>query len=193
MFHKTTLENGLTVLAELHPTMQSAAAGFFVQAGSRDESDDVSGVSHFLEHMAFKGAGDVTADDVNRRFDEIGANYNASTSEEVTLYYASVLPEYLSEACDLLATLMRPDLRDEDFEVERKVILEEIGMYADMPHFVAYELAMATHFAGHPLGRSILGSVESIEALTADEVNAAIRRYLDPEKLHVTVAGTLPE
>ena len=172
MFHQKTLSNGLTILAELHPQMHSVAAGFFVKAGSRDESDDVAGVSHFLEHMAFKGAGDRTADDVNRLFDDIGASYNASTSEETTLYYAAVLPEYLPQAFDLLAGLMRPDVRQDDFDVEKQVILEEIGMYDDMPGFVAYEKMMATHFAGHPLGRSILGSVESISDLTPDQMKS---------------------
>ena len=172
MFHHATLDNGLTVLAELHPSMQAAAAGFFVRAGSRDEAAEDAGVSHFLEHMAFKGAGAVTADDVNRRFDEIGASYNASTSEETTLYYAAVLPEYLPAATDLLATLMRPDLRTDDFETEKQVILEEIGMYDDMPHFVAYERLMAAHFAGHPLGNSVLGSVESVTGLTAERMRA---------------------
>ena len=189
MFHQATLDNGLTVLAELHPTMQAAAAGFFVRAGSRDESDADSGVSHFLEHMAFKGAGDVTADDINRRFDEIGASYNASTSEETTLYYAAVLPEYLPEAVDLLSTLMRPDLRADDFETEKQVILEEIGMYDDMPHFVAYERLMRTHFAGHPLGRSVLGSPQSITDLTVDQMRACHTSRYAPGNMILAAAG----
>lgn len=188
-FHQTTLPNGLTILAELHPQMHSTAAGFFVRAGSRDESDEVSGVSHFLEHMAFKGAGDRTADDVNRLFDDIGASYNASTSEETTLYYAAVLPEYLRTAFDLLSGLMRPDLRTEDFDLEKQVILEEIGMYDDMPGFVAYEKLMGTHFAGHPLSRSILGSNESITALTADQMRSYhVERY-GAGNIFLAVAG----
>lgn len=188
-FHQTTLPNGLTILAELHPQMHSVAAGFFVRAGSRDETDDVSGVSHFLEHMAFKGAGDRTADDVNRLFDDIGASYNASTSEETTLYYAAILPEYLKQAFDLLAGLMRPDLRTDDFEIEKQVILEEIGMYDDMPGFVAYEKLMATHFEGHPLSRSILGSNESITALTADQMRGYHASRYGAGNLLLAVAG----
>ena len=160
--------NGLDLVAELHPSMKSTAVGFFVRAGSRDERDELWGVSHFLEHMAFKGRGDVSADDINRRFDEIGANYNASTSEEVTTYYAGVLPEYLPEAIDLLATLLRPDLRQEDFDLEKQVIIEEIGMYDDAPGFLTYEQLMAAHFGDHPLGRSILGSPESIRDLSRE-------------------------
>ena len=136
-FHETTLENGLTVIAELNPAAQSVATGVFVRTGSRDETEDVSGVSHFLEHMAFKGNDVYTADDVNRIFDELGANYNASTSEEVTQFYAAILPEYLPNAVEMLSTLLYPSLRQDDFEMEKNVILEEIGMYGDQPTLTA--------------------------------------------------------
>lgn len=169
-FHHAELPNGLTIVAELNPDAQSVAAGYFVRTGARDETADVSGVSHFLEHMAFKGDEHHTAEDVNRIFDELGARYNASTSEEITTYYAAVLPEYLPKTVEMLSSLIRPSLRTEDFDVEKNVILEEIGMYDDQPSFLAYDKAMAAHFAGHPLGQSILGSVESITALTSDQM-----------------------
>ncbi|HEX6986582.1 MAG TPA: pitrilysin family protein [Planctomycetaceae bacterium] len=171
-FHHVELDNGLTVIAELNPAAQSVAAGYFVRAGARDETPEVSGVSHFLEHMAFKGDERYTAEDVNRIFDEIGARYNASTSEEITTYYANVLPEYLPKTVEMLSALIRPSLRGEDFDLEKNVILEEIGMYDDQPSFLAYDKAMAAHFAGHPLGQSILGSVESITALTSEQMRA---------------------
>ena len=169
-FHEQTLDNGLDVIAELNPTAQSVCAGMFVRTGARDETDEVSGVSHFLEHMAFKGDDRYCAADVNRIFDEIGAHYNASTSEEVTRFYAAILPEYLATVLDLLATLLYPSLRQEDFEVEKKVILEEIGMYDDQPTFTAYETVMQTHFDGHPLGRKILGTNDSVGNLTAERM-----------------------
>jgi predicted Zn-dependent peptidase len=172
-FHYAELDNGLTVIAELNPAAQSVAAGYFVKTGARDEAPEVSGVSHFLEHMAFKGDDRYTAEEVNRIFDEIGAHYNASTSEELTTYYAAVLPEYLPKTIEMLSALIRPSLRREDFEIEKNVILEEISMYDDQPGFLAYDKAMAAHFAGHPLGNSILGSVESISALTDEQM----RRY----------------
>lgn len=174
-FHHTELDNGLTVIAELNPAAQSVAAGYFVKTGARDETPEVAGVSHFLEHMAFKGDERYTAEDVNRIFDELGARYNASTSEEITTYYAAVLPEYLPKTLEMLSGLMRPSLRAEDFDLEKNVILEEIGMYDDQPSFLAYDKAMASHFAGHPLGNSILGSVESIGALS----NEQMRTYHD--------------
>ena len=188
-FHEATLDNGLTVIAELNPHVQSVAAGFFVRTGARDESMEVNGVSHFLEHMAFKGNEKHSADDVNRIFDELGARYNASTSEEVTLYYAAVLPEYLADAFEVLAGLIRPSLRDADFQVERKVILEEIGMYEDQPSFIAYENAMKIHFDGHPLGQSILGSSQSIAQLTRDQMADYHREHYRAGNITVAVAG----
>ena len=97
-FHQHTLSNGLTIVGETSPSARSAALGFFVRTGSRDESPPVCGVSHFLEHMAFKGNDKRTAFDVNRDFDRIGADYNAYTSEENTVFYAAILPEYLPQA-----------------------------------------------------------------------------------------------
>ena len=171
-FHEARLANGLTIIGEESPSVHSVAFGFFVRTGARDETDEVSGVSHFLEHMAFKGTDRHSADDVNRIFDEVGAKYNASTSEEMTLFYAAILPEYLPETFDLLADIIRPSLRSEDFDMEKKVILEEIGMYDDQPTYTAYENLMQTHFSGHPLGRSVLGTNASITALTYEQMRA---------------------
>ncbi|MEZ6034897.1 MAG: pitrilysin family protein [Planctomycetaceae bacterium] len=188
-FQQTTLSNGLTLIAETNASVHSVAAGFFVRAGSRDETADVSGVSHFLEHMAFKGDAKFSADDINRVFDEIGAKYNASTSEEVTMYYAAVLPEYLERAMELLSSLMQPALRVEDFEMEKNVILEEISMYEDQPSFVCYDHIMSTHFAGHPLGQSILGTNASITALTAEQMQNYHRSRYHTGNITLAVAG----
>lgn len=188
---KHTLSNGLQLIAELNPAVHSVAAGFFVKTGARDEIMPVSGVSHYLEHMAFKGNDRFSADDVNRIFDEVGANYNASTGEEVTMYYAAVLPEYLDTTMELLSVLMQPSLGQEDFDMEKNVILEEIGMYDDHPSFTAYDTIMATHFAEHPLGQSILGSKESITALTAEQMRAYhVGRY-KAGNITLAVAGNV--
>src|SRR5437764_1125000 len=128
------LANGLNVIAEATPSARSVAVGFFVKTGSRDEEDSaLAGVSHFLEHMVFKGTPRRSSLDVNREFDAIGANYNAFTSEENTVFYAAVLPEYLPRVTDILADILRPSLRDDDFDMEKNVIIEEIGMYDDQP------------------------------------------------------------
>ena len=173
MFRRHTLPNGVAVLAELDPDAHSVAAGYYVRCGRRDEPDELAGVSHFLEHMAFKGDDRYSAEDVNRVFDEIGAKYNAYTSHEQTVYYAAVLPEHLPVAVDLLSTLTRPTLRDAEFDLEKKVILEEIGMHEDQPGSLAYDALNAAHFAGHPLAGTILGSNETVGGLTID----AMRNY----------------
>ena len=190
-FEKVVLDNGLTIVGEVNPNVHSVAFGFFVRTGARDETTGVSGVSHFLEHMVFKGTETRTAADVNRLFDEVGAKYNASTSEEITLYYAAILPEYFSETFALLADIMYPSLRDDDFNIEKNVILEEIGMYDDMPAFSAYEKLMESHFRGHPLSQSILGSVESIQALTADQMRQYHRDHYLAGNITLAVAGNI--
>jgi predicted Zn-dependent peptidase len=188
-FHQTTLENGLEVVAELNDTAHSVAAGFFVKAGSRDESLDLSGVSHFLEHMTFKGTPRRDALAVNRDFDRVGAKHNAQTSEEDTFYHVTCPPEYLPESFDVLSDILRPTLRVDDFETEKKVIIEEIRMYLDNPMSVAYEAAKAEHFGNHPLGQSILGSVESINALTADQMRQYFRSKYSPGNIVLAFAG----
>jgi predicted Zn-dependent peptidase len=190
-FHQHTLDNGLEVIAEANPRAHSTAIGFFVRAGARDETPELSGVSHFLEHMAFKGNDRFTADDVNRIFDEVGAKYNASTSEETTLFYAAILPEYLPRTFELLANLLQPALRTEDFALEQQVILEEIGMYDDAPSFLAYDLAMQTHFDGHPLGRRILGTTDSVGALTADSMRGYFHDRYRAGNITLVAAGQL--
>lgn len=179
MFHHQTLPNGLTLIGETLPSSKSVAVGFFVRTGSRDEAPEESGVSHYLEHMLFKGTPRRSAADVNRDFDRIGANYNAYTSEENTVFYAAVLPEYLPDVIDILADILRPSLRVEDFDMEKNVILEEIGMYEDQPTWSAYDHARKLHFGSHPLGNTVLGSVESIKALTRDQMYMYFdRRYV---------------
>ena len=172
MFHEARLDNGLEIVAELNSDVHSVALGFFVRTGARDETAEVSGVSHFLEHMAFKGTAKYSADDVNRIFDEVGARHNASTSEEVTLFYAAILPEYLPTTFELLSGIIHPSLRSSDFDMEKKVILEEIGMYEDQPTFTAYEKVMQAHFAGHPLSQTILGTTGSVSALTSEQMRS---------------------
>ena len=119
-FRSDTLSNGLEVIAEVNDEARSTAVGFFVRTGARDETDDVAGVSHFLEHMVFKGTPTRSAEQVNLEFDAMGADYNAYTSEEQTVYYASVLPEYQTPAVELLADILRPSLRKDDFDTENK-------------------------------------------------------------------------
>ncbi len=188
-FLKTALANGLEIVAECNGESHSAAFGFFVNTGARDETDPLAGVSHFLEHMAFKGTPTRSADDVNREFDEMGAQYNAFTSEEQTVFFAAVLPECQERAVGLLADILRPSLREEDFNTEKQVILEEIHMYEDQPPFGADEKCRAAHFGPHPLGRSVLGTLGSVGDLTAEAMRDYHRARYTPGNVTLAAAG----
>ena len=190
-FRRTQMENGLTIVAEVNPSAASMAAGFFARTGSRDESPEVAGVSHFLEHMMFKGTPRRTCLDINREFDELGATYNAFTSEENTVYYAAVLPEYQTRMLDLLCDMLRPALRREDFEMERNVILEEIALYQDQPDYRTYESIMAEHFRGHPLGNGVLGTPQSIRAMKLRDMRAYFELRYSPGNVTVAAVGNL--
>ena len=190
-FQQTQLKNGLDIVAEINPDSHSVAMGLFVKTGSRDESAGVNGVSHFLEHMMFKGSEKYGWADVNRIFDEIGARYNAFTSQEMTAYYANVLPEFTERAIEHLAHLLRPAIRVEDFTTEKKVILEEIAMYLDDPGHRLYERLMEEHFGKHPLSMSVLGSAESIEKLQQPQMAEYFQRRYGPGNLVLVATGKL--
>lgn len=188
-FEHATLSNGLTIIGETRESAVSVALGFFVKTGARDETPAISGVSHFLEHMMFKGTPTRTALDINYALAAMGAQANAFTSEENTVYYAAVLPEYFRDALELLSDMLRPSLDAGEFETERKVILEEIALYQDKPHYVIYESALRAFFADHPAGNSVLGTLESVGQLPRD----AMKQYFDarysPENIVLTAAG----
>ncbi|MDP9172586.1 MAG: insulinase family protein [Planctomycetota bacterium] len=190
-FHHYQLPNGLDIVAERNPDSHSFAAGLYVNTGSRDESAKISGVSHFLEHMMFKGSSKYGWEDVNRIFDELGANYNAYTSQENTAYFANVLPEFTERAIEHLSHLLRPAIRVEDFDTEKKVILEEIAMYLDDPGHRIYEKLMEAHFGKHPLSMSVLGTAESIRQLTRDEMMEYFQRRYGPGNTVLAVSGLL--
>jgi len=190
-FKKHQLENGLTIIAECNENAYSTALGFFVNAGSRDETDAIGGVSHFLEHMAFKGTPKRSAEDVNRELDEMGSYSNARTSEERTIYHATVLPEFQNSVVELLCDIMRPSLREEDFETEKQVIIEEIRMYDDQPPFGGHERIMAQFFGGHPLGRSVLGTVETVGDLTPEQMRDYFQQRYSPGNMLLVAAGNV--
>jgi predicted Zn-dependent peptidase len=190
-FLEHTLENGLEIVAECNGEAYSTALGFFVKTGARDETDAIAGVSHFLEHMAFKGTATRSADDVNREFDEMGADYNAGTGEEGTVYYAAILPEYQDRAVALLADILRPSLRQEDFDTEKQVIIEEIRMHEDQPPFGAEEKCRAAHYGSHPLGRSVYGTVGSIADLTVEGMRGYFAGRYSPGNIVLVGAGRI--
>jgi predicted Zn-dependent peptidase len=191
LFRQHTLDNGLEIVAETSPDAYSAAYGFFVRTGARDETDEISGVSHFLEHMVFKGSANRTAAEVNRDLDDLSAGSNAYTSEEQTVYYATILPEDQEEMVELLADMMRPALRKDDFDTEKQVILEEIAKYDDQPPYGAHEKCMAAFFDNHPLGKSILGTPASVGSLARDQMLAYFEQRYSPKNMVLVAAGNV--
>lgn len=165
--------------------------GYFVRAGARDEVDRESGLSHFLEHMMFKGTSTRSASDVNRELDELGGQSNAYTSEEQTVYYAAVLPKFQDRLVDLLTDMLSPALREDDFNTERQVILEEIAKYEDQPPFGAFERAMEIHFGPRGLGRRVLGTTESITAMSAADMRAYFHRRYRPANIVFAASGNV--
>jgi predicted Zn-dependent peptidase len=188
-FEHQQLPNGLDVVGEINSDSHSVALGLFVKTGARDETIEINGVSHFLEHMMFKGSQKYTWEDVNRIFDEIGARYNAFTSQEMTAYYANVLPEFTERAVEHLAHLLRPAIRLDDFTTEKKVILEEIAMYLDDPGHRLYEKLMEEHFGKHPLSMSVLGSSDSIAKLQQPQMKDYFQKRYGPGNMVCVATG----
>ena len=174
-FQETTLDNGLRIVAETSNSAASAAVGFFVKTGARDEEASLMGVSHFLEHMMFKGTDTRSCEQVDLAFDDLGAQHNAFTSSEMTAFWGASLPESIVEVHDILSDLLRPSLRQEDFDAEKSVILEEIAMYEDQPFWVLYEQAMEKYYGDHPLGFRVLGTPETIKNMDRD----SMQEYFD--------------
>lgn len=188
-FKHKRLANGLDIIGELNTSAQSSAVGFFVKTGSRDESKKISGVSHFLEHMLFKGTDRLSALDVNESFDRTGAQFNAFTSEENTVFWAAVLPEYLERVTQLWTELLRPALRDDDFNIEKNVIKQEIAMYKDLPQFDVTDRCRALYFDGHPCGNSVLGTEQSIDAMGAEQMRRYFASRYAPNNIVAAFAG----
>lgn len=189
LVQRRTLANGLEIIGESSKNSHSAAIGFFVKTGSRDETAKEAGVSHFLEHMMFKGTAKRTSLQITYDMGNIGAQANAFTSEENTVYYAQIIPEYFSQMQEILSDMLRPSIDPEEFSVEKKVILEEIALYQDRPSFYLFEHAMSDYFGAHPAGQSVLGSTESISALSRDEMYNYFSRRYSPSNMVLVASG----
>jgi len=183
-----TLPSGLRLVTEQMPHVRSVTVGVWLGRGSRHESDRESGVAHFVEHMLFKGTTSRTAREIAQTIDSIGGQLDAFTAKEYASYYVKVLDEHLPMALDLLSDLvMRPALAPADVAREQSVILEEIKMVEDAPDDLVHELFAQQFWSRHPLGRPILGTPETVGALTADELRSYFTRtYIAP---HFVVAA----
>ena len=188
-FIEHTLPNGLHVVCEVMPRLRSAAAGFFVRTGSRHERPHQHGVSHFLEHMCFKGTAKRDSREINVRFDELGSIYNAYTSKEHTIYYGWIPSGRLTEQLELLADLMRPTLPPADFEMERNVVLEEIAMSGDSFDHHVWNFLHECCYGTHPLAHEILGEKETIEKLPREVMVEYHQRRYAPGNVTLVVAG----
>jgi predicted Zn-dependent peptidase len=192
--NKYELRNGLRVMIEQIPTCRSVSFGIWVKTGSRNESPEDNGISHFIEHMLFKGTNRHSAKEIADRFDGIGGNVNAFTSKEYTCYYAKVLDQHLPIAVDVLADMFfDSQLADTELAKEKNVILEEISMYEDTPDDTVHDLASRAAFGDHPLAWSILGTAERLGAMGPQD----LRRYMGDryriENTVISIAGNVGE
>ena len=190
VFYTHQLPNGLQIVGQPMPDFESVAVSYYVRTGSRDEPDPaIIGISHFLEHMVFKGTATLDWQEITLAFNKIGAELNAFTSHESTVYYARVLGEYLERALELLSDMMYPRLEESDFETEKEVIINEIARSEDQPYNLAFRRMMQTYFAEHPLGHDVLGSRESIEAMQIGQMRHYWEQRYAANNLILSVAG----
>lgn len=191
-FRRTVLPNGLTVLSERMPGVRSVAFGAWVRAASIHEPRELMGVSHLLEHMVFKGTPRRSARQIALELEALGGSLDAYTSREHTVYQARVLDEHLEVAADVIGDFVfSPLLRRSDLELERKVVLEEIGMVDDTPDDLVFELHGESLWGPHPYGYSILGTRDTVSSLTTSDLEALHRRAYHPRQLVVVAAGNV--
>ena len=192
MVTREVLDNGLRLITETMPHVRSVTIGVWLMRGSRHESDARSGIAHFVEHMLFKGTDTRSAEDIAQSIDSIGGQLDAFTAKEYASYYIKVLDEHLPLAVDLLADIvLRPAFAADELEREKKVILEEIKMVEDTPDDLVHELFTQHFWEGHPLGRPILGTRETVDALTADTLSEYFRGAYVASNMIVSAAGNL--
>ncbi len=190
MYRKDTLSNGIRVVSETLPKSRSVSIGVWVKVGSRHEPPEIGGISHFIEHLFFKGTEKRTAKDIAIEMDSIGGEMNAFTSQETTTYYAKVVDEHLPVAIDILSDILIGSKFDPvEMEKERKVILEEIKGVEDTPDDYIHELFTGTVWPDNSLGRPILGTKETIRGLKHENIISYINDYYSPREIVISVAG----
>ena len=192
MVTREVLDTGLRLITETMPHVRSVSLGVWLMRGSRHESDERSGIAHFVEHMLFKGTDTRSAEDIAQAIDSIGGQLDAFTAKEYASYYIKVLDEHLSTAIDLLSDIvMNPRFDAEDLDKEKKVILEEIKMVEDTPDDLVHELFTQHFWEGHALGRPILGSRETVESFTPTTLREYFRDAYVAPNLIVSAAGNI--
>ena len=186
------LPNGLRIVTERMPGLKSAALGLWINAGGRHERADQNGVAHFLEHMAFKGTARRNARQIAEAIEDVGGYINAYTSREVTAYYARVLKEDVGLATDVLADILRnPAFEPREIEVERGVILQEIGQALDTPDDIIFDWLQERAYPDHPLGRTILGPEERVRGFDRPDLEGFVDRHYRPGQMVLAAAGAV--
>lgn len=186
----TRLDSGVMVVSELMPSALSICTAVWVGVGSRDETPEQAGCSHFLEHLAFKGTENRSALELAQSIDEVGGEMNAFTSKEHTTYYVRTIAEDAELAIEILGDILtRPALRDDDVASEKQVILEEIAMRADEPADLVHDAIHETMFGDHPLGRDIAGTPETVSGLMSSDIRSFLDATYAPNEIVVAAAG----
>lgn len=189
-FKKIHLDNGIRVVAERIPAVKSVSLGIWVGVGSRDESEEDGGISHFIEHMFFKGTGRRSAHDIALEIDSIGGELNAFTTRETTTFYIKTLDEHLSKGIDIISDIfLHSSLSKKEIEKEKQVILEEIKMVEDDPEDYIHDMHSLMVWDGNPLARPILGSVDTVRNMSRESIVKYINCYYHPENIVISVAG----
>jgi predicted Zn-dependent peptidase len=189
---KERLPNGLIIVTEEMPQVRTAAVGVWVKTGSRVEPAEVNGISHFIEHMVFKGTKRRAAHEIASEADALGGHLDAFTAKEMVCFNMKVLDQHLEQALDILADLVRaPVFREADIEKERSVITEEIKMEQDNPEYLVHELFSQNFWSGHSIGRPILGTIRTLRGFNHKVVSGFHRRWYVPNQMVVTAAGRL--
>ena len=188
----TSLPNGVRVATESMPHVRSVSVGVWIEAGSRCEGSGENGISHFIEHLLFKGTETRSAEDIARSVDSIGGNLDAFTSKELVCFSTKVLDEHLPKAFDILSDLiLHPLFREDDLEKEKGVILEEVKMEEDSPDYLVHEIFTSNFWRDHPLGKPILGTKDSIRGFRRESVETFYRRWYAGANTVITAAGHL--
>ncbi|MFS0865055.1 M16 family metallopeptidase [Fredinandcohnia sp. 179-A 10B2 NHS] len=194
MIKKYTCQNGVRIVLENIPTVRSVAIGIWIGTGSRNENPSNNGISHFLEHMFFKGTKTRTAREIAESFDSIGGQVNAFTSKEYTCYYAKVLDEHASFALDVLSDMFFNSTFDEvELKKEKNVVFEEIKMYEDTPDDIVHDLLSKASYENHPLGYPILGTEETLQTFNGDMLRQYMNDTYTPDNVVVSIAGNIDE
>jgi predicted Zn-dependent peptidase len=188
----TRLDNGMQVVTDAMPDAHSVTIGFWVDAGSRDETPVEAGASHFLEHLLFKGTETRSAHSIAEDIEAVGGDMNAFTTKEYTAFYTRLIDEDLDLGLDILSDIMwAPAFRPDEIEAERQVILEEINMHEDEPSDLVHELLHEALYPGHPLGREVLGERSTITAMTRDQIANYFTTRYKPPSIVVAASGNL--